>query len=149
MMMRPFHSLALVAGLALATPALAQTDPLPSWNDTPTKAAILEFVTRVTSEGGPDFVPVADRIATFDNDGTLWVEHPIYTQLAFALDQVKALAAKNDHIKVEAIDARVKAAVSVQSGHIKEFGMAAQCGQEARDGFSSGLTLAATGAAKK
>ena len=92
MMMRPFHSLALVVGLALATPALAQTDPLPSWNDTPTKAAILEFVTRVTSEGGPDFVPVADRIATFDNDGTLWVEHPIYTQLAFALDRVKALA---------------------------------------------------------
>ena len=92
MMMRPFQTLALVAGLVLSGPALAQTDPLPSWNDTPTKAAILDFVTRVTSEGGPDFVPVADRIATFDNDGTLWVEHPIYTQLAFALDQVKALA---------------------------------------------------------
>ena len=91
-MLRPFQTLALVAGLILSGPALAQTDPLPSWNDTPTKAAILDFVTRVTSEGGPDFVPVADRIATFDNDGTLWVEHPIYTQLAFALDQVKALA---------------------------------------------------------
>ena len=92
MMMRPFQTLALVAGLILSGPALAQTDPLPSWNDTPTKAAILDFVTRVTTEGGPDFVPVADRIATFDNDGTLWVEHPIYTQLAFALDRVKALA---------------------------------------------------------
>ena len=62
MMMRPFQTLALVAGLVLSGPALAQTDPLPSWNDTPTKAAILDFVTRVTSEGGPDFVPVAEHL---------------------------------------------------------------------------------------
>ncbi len=90
--MQVFRSLALVAALALAVPAAAQTDPLPSWNDTPTKAAILDFVARVTDEGGADFVPIPDRIATFDNDGTLWVEHPVYTQLAFALDRVKALA---------------------------------------------------------
>jgi hypothetical protein len=66
-------------------------DPLPSWNDGPNKRAIIDFVARVTRQG-PDFVPFAERIATFDNDGTLWVEHPMYTQLAFALDRVKAMA---------------------------------------------------------
>jgi hypothetical protein len=70
----------------------AQTDPLPSWNDGAAKQAITAFVARVTRQSGPDFVPPAERIATFDNDGTLWVEHPMYTQLAFALDRVKALA---------------------------------------------------------
>jgi hypothetical protein len=73
--------------------ALAQpTDPLPSWNDGEAKKAILSFVTAVTRAGSPDFVPPAERIATFDNDGTLWVEQPMYTQLAFAIDRVKALA---------------------------------------------------------
>ncbi len=72
--------------------AQAQTDPLPSWNDGATKQAIIDFVARITQQGGPDFVPPAERIATFDNDGTLWVEHPMYTQLAFALDRVKAMA---------------------------------------------------------
>jgi hypothetical protein len=67
----------------------AVTDPLPSWNDTATKKAIATFVERVTKEGSPDFVPPAERIATFDNDGTLWAEQPIYFQLAFALDRVK------------------------------------------------------------
>ncbi len=71
--------------------AQAQTDPLPSWNDGPSKQAITGFVARVIQQGGPDFVPPAERIATFDNDGTLWVEHPMYTQLAFAIDRVKAL----------------------------------------------------------
>ena len=73
-------------------PALAQGDPLPSWNDGKSKQSILDFVTAVTREGSPDFVHAPQRIATFDNDGTLWVEQPIYTQLAFALDRVKALA---------------------------------------------------------
>ncbi len=87
-------TLALLFGAALpaSTQALAQTDPLPSWNDVPSKRAITDFVARVTRQGGPDFVPPAQRIATFDNDGTLWVEHPMYVQLAFALDRVKALA---------------------------------------------------------
>ena len=80
----------------LAVTARAQTGAagaaLPSWNDGATKQAILNFVAAVTREGSPDFVPPAERIATFDNDGTLWVEHPMYTQLAFALDRVKALA---------------------------------------------------------
>ena len=69
-----------------------QRDPLPSWNEGATKTAILDFVARVTTQGGPDFVPAEQRIATFDNDGTLWVEQPMYIQLAFALDRVKALA---------------------------------------------------------
>jgi hypothetical protein len=68
------------------------TDALPSWNDGVSKQAITDFVARVTQQGGADFVPPAERIATFDNDGTLWVEHPMYVQLAFALDRVKALA---------------------------------------------------------
>jgi phosphoserine phosphatase len=72
--------------------AVAQTDPLPSWNDGPAKQAIVAFVTDVTREGSPDFVPPSERIATFDNDGTLWIEQPIYVQFAYALDQVKALA---------------------------------------------------------
>src|SRR5262252_4612709 len=76
-----------VAGIAHA-----QSDPLPSWNDGAVKKSITDFVARVTTQGSPDFVPPAERIATFDNDGTLWVEHPMYTQLVFALDRVKALA---------------------------------------------------------
>jgi phosphoserine phosphatase len=76
-------------------PAPAQTDPLPSWNDGATKNAITTFVSRVTTQGGPDFVPVEQRIATFDNDGTLWIEQPMYVQLAFTLDRVKALAPLN------------------------------------------------------
>ncbi|PWK61956.1 HAD family hydrolase [Aminobacter sp. AP02] len=81
----------LCAFLAAAL-AQAQTDPLPSWNDTGPKAAIVAFVEKVTKAGSPDFVAEPDRIAVFDNDGTLWVEHPMYTQLAFALDRVKSEA---------------------------------------------------------
>src|SRR6266436_5755382 len=72
--------------------AQAQRDPLPSWNEGATKASILDFVARVTTQGGPFFVPAEQRIASFDNDGTLWVEQPMYVQLAFALDRVKAMA---------------------------------------------------------
>jgi phosphoglycolate phosphatase-like HAD superfamily hydrolase len=76
------------AGSITATPA----DPLPSWNDVASKQAIVAFVARVTTEGGADYVPPAERIAVFDNDGTLWSEQPMYFQLAFALDRVRALA---------------------------------------------------------
>ncbi|WP_248309439.1 HAD family hydrolase [Bosea sp. Tri-44] len=72
--------------------AQAQTDPLPSWNDSKAKQAILDFVAKVTREGGPDFVRPAERIATFDNDGTLWAEQPVYFQLQFALDEIKRQA---------------------------------------------------------
>jgi hypothetical protein len=82
----------VAVSLGGASQASAQSDPLPSWNDTPTKQAIVEFVRRVTTTGGPDFVAPAERIATFDNDGTLWVEQPMYVQMAFALDRMKALA---------------------------------------------------------
>ena len=82
--------------------AIAQTsDPLPSWNDGPAKQAIIEFVQATTTPGSPTFVPVAKRIATFDNDGTLWPSHPIYTQLAFALDRIKALAPQHPEWKAK------------------------------------------------
>lgn len=76
----------------LSVCAHAQTDPLPSWNDTAPKKAIIAFVEKVGKEGTSDFVPIDQRIATFDNDGTLWVEQPMYVQLAFMLDRVKQLA---------------------------------------------------------
>jgi haloacid dehalogenase-like hydrolase len=75
------------------------TDSLSSWNDGAAKQAIVAFVARVTKQGAPDFVPPAERIATFDNDGTLWCEQPMYMQMAFALDRVKELAPKNPEWK--------------------------------------------------
>lgn len=83
---------ALLAGSAIA--ALA-ADMLPSWNEGPAKAAILDFVADTTTSGSPDFVPVAERVATFDQDGTLWVEQPVYTQLLYCLDRLAKLAAAN------------------------------------------------------
>jgi phosphoserine phosphatase len=74
-------------------------DPLPSWNDGAAKRSIMEFVAKVTKEGGPDFVTPAQRIATFDNDGTLWAEQPMYFQFLFALDRVKALAPEHPEWK--------------------------------------------------
>ena len=79
------------AGLALSTQALAQSDPLPSWNDGAAKSAINEFVRTTTDQASPKFVPLAERIATFDQDGTLWVEHPVCTQVAYCLDRVPAV----------------------------------------------------------
>ncbi len=83
----------------LLTPALAQIDPLPSWNEGPTKAAILEFVKATTDSVSPKFVPPEARIATFDQDGTTWVEQPIYTQVMYCLDRVPALAEKKPELK--------------------------------------------------
>jgi phosphoglycolate phosphatase-like HAD superfamily hydrolase len=88
--------------MALLTAARLQgAEPLSSWNDTATKQAIITFVEKVTKEGSPDFVPPAERIATFDNDGTLWVEHPIYTQFVFALDRIKTLAPEHPEWKTK------------------------------------------------
>src|SRR5262245_53610200 len=93
------------AALALAllgfgsAPLLAADDWLPSWNDTAPKKAILTFVEKVTREGAPDFVPVPERIAVFDNDGTLWAEQPMYFQIQFALDRVAALAPQHPEWK--------------------------------------------------
>jgi phosphoglycolate phosphatase-like HAD superfamily hydrolase len=83
---------ALVCLFASSNAAFAQSDPLPSWNDGEHKAAIVDFVSKVTKEGGPDFVAPAERIAAFDNDGTLWAEQPIYFQLEFAFDELKRIA---------------------------------------------------------
>jgi phosphoglycolate phosphatase-like HAD superfamily hydrolase len=73
--------------------------PLPSWNDCPAKHTIVDFVGKVTEEGGPDFVPPAERLATFDNDGTLWCEQPMYFQVMFAFDRIKATAAEHPEWK--------------------------------------------------
>lgn len=89
--MRNLLAKTLFALLLLANAAFA-ADPLPSWNDGPAKQSIINFVTKVTKAGSPDFVPAPERIATFDNDGTLWSEQPMYFQLLFAVDRVKALA---------------------------------------------------------
>jgi hypothetical protein len=83
---------ALIGALAFTTVASQAADPLPSWNEGPAKQSIINFVEKVTKSGSPDFVPVSERIATFDNDGTLWCEQPVPVQLYFALDRVKALA---------------------------------------------------------
>jgi phosphoglycolate phosphatase-like HAD superfamily hydrolase len=92
-------ALAAVVAILGHAPAHAQTDPLPSWNGTAPKAAIVAFVEKVTKEGTPDFVPAPERIAVFDNDGTLWAEQPMYFQLLFALDRVKALAPQHPEWK--------------------------------------------------
>ncbi len=91
---------ALVATSVLAFAGLAQAaDPLPSWNDGASRQSIIDFVTKVTQEGSPEYVPPAERIATFDNDGTLWAEQPMYFQLFFAIDRVQALAAQHPEWK--------------------------------------------------
>jgi len=90
----------MVIAAFLASTAWA-ADPLPSWSDTGPKKAIIQFVEKVTKQGSPDFVPAAERIATFDNDGTLWSEQPLYFQLFFVVDRVKALAPKHPEWKTQ------------------------------------------------
>lgn len=84
--------LVLSCGQQANTPPAAKTDPLPSWNDTTPKKVIITFVERVMKEDSPDFVPIPERIAVFDNDGTLWSEQPLYFQLFFVIDRIKAIA---------------------------------------------------------
>ncbi|MFO0889688.1 MAG: HAD family hydrolase [Isosphaeraceae bacterium] len=92
---RRLPALWLAFVLVAINAARGQGDPLPSWNDGPSRRAVVDFVGRVTKEGGPDFVPVPDRVAVFDNDGTLWCEQPAYVQALFVLDRVRVLA--KDH----------------------------------------------------
>jgi phosphoglycolate phosphatase-like HAD superfamily hydrolase len=95
-------ALAVSFGLLLPTAASAQSDPLPSWNDGPAKQAIVNFVKVTTDQSNPDFVAPEARIATFDQDGTLWVEHPIYTQVEYCLERVPPLVkAKPELANVE------------------------------------------------
>jgi phosphoglycolate phosphatase-like HAD superfamily hydrolase len=91
-----------VTGALVSTPARAQvtlSDPLASWNDGAAKKAILDFVRVTTDRASPQFVPVEDRIATFDQDGTLWVEHPMYTQVVYCLDRASAVVAQKPELK--------------------------------------------------
>jgi len=92
---------AILSALALTASIAHAADPLPSWNDGKAKQAITAFVEKVTKEGSPEFVPAPERIAVFDNDGTLWSEQPIYVQLRFALDRVKALAPQHPEWKAK------------------------------------------------
>ncbi|MFZ5831090.1 MAG: HAD family hydrolase [Planctomycetota bacterium] len=96
---RSLLAAAIVGIVTLFAAHARAADPLPSWNDTPTKQAIVTFVEKVTTEGSPDYVPPAERIATFDNDGTLWAEKPMYFQFFFALDRVKQLAPEHPEWK--------------------------------------------------
>jgi phosphoserine phosphatase len=102
---------ALIAGLALlpsltgtlpslsAQAQVTQVDPLASWNEGPAKQAVLNFVRATTDQASPKFVPPEDRIATFDQDGTLWVEHPMYTQVVYCLERVPAVVAQKPELK--------------------------------------------------
>jgi phosphoserine phosphatase len=101
---RVIRKLAILAAiwvaLILPTLALGQVqDPLPSWNDGPSKQAILNFVKTTTDQSSPKFVPPEARLATFDQDGTLWVEHPMYTQVVYCLERVPAVVAKRPELK--------------------------------------------------
>ena len=99
-MMKRSMTTGLVA-LQLLTAAAYAADPLPSWNAGPAKQSIILFVEKVTKPGSPDFVPVPERIAVFDNDGTLWCEQPMPFQLFFAIDRVKALAPQHPEWKTK------------------------------------------------
>lgn len=97
--MKPFRTFIALLALAIAGTAANAQDWLPSWNDGPAKQSITAFVEKVTNSNSPDFVPPAERIAVFDNDGTLWSEQPMYFQLIFAIDRVKALAPQHPEWK--------------------------------------------------
>jgi hypothetical protein len=99
--MKPIATFWLILCLFVGVANAQAIDPLPSWQDTPTKETIIAFVAGVTDSAGQDFVDPSDRIAVFDNDGTLWSEQPMYFQLAFALDRVKALAPEHPEWKTQ------------------------------------------------
>jgi phosphoglycolate phosphatase-like HAD superfamily hydrolase len=110
----------VVLAVAIAClPLAGEADDLPSWADGAAKTAIVDFVDAVTDAAGPDFVPSAERIAVFDNDGTLWLEQPFYTQLAYALDRVAAIAPEHPEW---ADDPTMQAAVGGDLGALAEGG---------------------------
>ncbi len=98
-MRKAFQCISALVLLSICIAPLRAADPLSSWNDGPTKKAITDFVAKVTTDGSPDFVKPEDRIATFDNDGTLWCEQPMYFQFLFALDRIHALAPQHPEWK--------------------------------------------------
>jgi hypothetical protein len=98
--MKPIRgAFSLLALIFVGTIASRAQDPLPSWNDGPAKQAILDFVRETTETGGAKFVPAEERIATFDQDGTMWVEHPMYTQVLYCLERVPALAKRKPYLE--------------------------------------------------
>ena len=126
-------ALAALVLAAWAGIAHAQADPLPSWNDGPAKARIAGFVQAVTEKGGKDYVAPADRIAVFDNDGTLWSEQPAYFQLLFAIDRVKAVAPKHPEWKTKqpfkaVLEGDMKALAASGEKGIAELVMASHAG---------------------
>ncbi|MBK5967007.1 hypothetical protein CCR95_23790 [Thiocystis minor] len=125
--------LGLCAVVLLFAQAHAQADPLPSWHEGPAKRAILDFVKVTTDQTSPDYVPPEARIATFDNDGTLWTEQPLYAQLLFALDRVKVLAPQHPEWKTEEpfaslLKGDVKATLAGGTRAISEILMATHAG---------------------
>jgi hypothetical protein len=101
LIMKTFMAAMLACALAFTASVALAADPLPSWNDSQAKQSIIAFVEKVTTAGSPDFVPVPERIATFDNDGTLWSEQPMPVQLYFVMDRVKALSAQHPKWKTK------------------------------------------------
>ena len=98
--MKSTRSISIVLAALCISRTIAQAqDPLPSWNDTAPKKAIVEFVKATTTQGSPQFVPPEERVATFDQDGTLWVEHPMYSQVMYCLDRVDALVKEKPELK--------------------------------------------------
>ena len=130
-------SLAVAFGLGSITPSLAQ-GPLASWNDTAPKKAITAFVEKVTKKGGADFVPPAERIAVFDNDGTLWSEQPMYFQAFFIFDRIKALAPQHPEWKTKepfasVLKGDVKAALAGGEKALLEMAMATHAGMTSEE----------------
>jgi hypothetical protein len=130
--------LGLAASLAFGSLAFAETDPLASWTDGSTKQAILEFVQTATDESGSGYVPPTERIATFDNDGTLWPSHPMYTQLAFALDRIRELAPQHPEWKTKqpfkaVLDNDMEALAAAGEKGMVELVMASHAGMSTAD----------------
>ncbi len=126
-------SLSIAVAIALPATAAFAADPLPSWNDTAPKNAIIAFVEKVSAAGSPDFVPPAERIAVFDNDGTLWSEQPMYFQAFFIFDRIKQLAPEHPEWKetepfASVLKGDVKGALSGGEKSLIELAMATHAG---------------------
>ncbi len=103
------------------------SDPLPSWNETAAKKAIIDFVTQATTEGGTSFIPVSERIATFDNDGTLWCEHPLYFEMVYSVDAAKKILAAHPELaknpKLSALTSKEAFAKNPEAGILEAFAL--------------------------
>jgi phosphoserine phosphatase len=130
---RVLFAAAILSAVAFTSAFTNAADPLPSWNDNGPKRAILAFVEKATVEGSPEFVPLAERIAVFDNDGCLWAEQPIYFQAIFVFDRIKALAPQHPEWKEQepfasVLKGDVKAALAGGEKSLMEMAMATHAG---------------------